>query len=229
MKIFNFGLDIEPGKYKYKNECFDKLVAKFAPQKETYYTVEFLDGDLEKCDAVAFNSAKKLDLVLIDLEKIENRILRCEDVEEKNTLRKAQELLEKEMLLCDSDLPEQARNVFRQLQLVTNKPCLGLDKVENVNDLISALIDKSGILLFFTAGKKEVRIWDIKKGESILEAAGRIHSDLKRGFIKAEVTRAADLDKFFNMAEARSKGLVQVVDKDYIMQENDIIEIRFSV
>jgi len=62
-----------------------------------------------------------------------------------------------------------------------------------------------------------------------LEAAGKIHSDLKRGFIKAEVVNCRDLDNFFNWAEAKSKGFVKIVGKDYIMQENDIIEIRFNV
>ena len=65
--------------------------------------------------------------------------------------------------------------------------------------------------------------------ENALEAAGKIHSDLKRGFIKAEVTNCRDLDSFFNMAEARSRGFVKIVGKDYIVQKGDIIEIRFNV
>ena len=69
----------------------------------------------------------------------------------------------------------------------------------------------------------------MKKGEIVLEAAGKIHSDLKRGFIKAEVVNCKDLDNFFNMAEAKAKGLVKLVDRDYVMRENDIIEIRFNV
>jgi len=95
--------------------------------------------------------------------------------------------------------------------------------------LIEKLISKAGILLFFTAGKKEVHVWNVDKGESILEAAGKIHSDLKRGFIKAEITNCKDLDSFFNMAEARSRGLVKIVDRDYIVEEGDIVDIRFNV
>ena len=95
--------------------------------------------------------------------------------------------------------------------------------------MIKKLIDKSGIVLFFTVSKKEVHVWSVNKGENVLEAAGKIHSDLKRGFIKAEVTNACDLDSFFNMAEARSRGFVKVVDKDYIVREADVIEIRFNV
>ncbi|MFA7676796.1 MAG: DUF933 domain-containing protein [Candidatus Omnitrophota bacterium] len=229
MKIFSFGLDIEPGKYKYKGECFDKLVEKFSPQKETPFTVEFINDDIDKCDAVVFSKAKRLDLVLIDLEKIENRLEKDIPSQEKAALEKAQSLLEQEKALCEGGfLPEQ-ENIFRTLQLVTIKPSLEKEEALDMGVLIQEVIAKSGLLLFFTAGKKEVHTWAVKKEETILEAAGKIHSDLKRGFIKGDVVNCSELDNFFNMAEARSKGLMKVVGRDYIMQENDIIEIRFSV
>lgn len=229
MKIFNFGLDIEPGKYKYKCPCFDKLTGKFSPQKASPYPVEFIDSDIEGADGIVFNTAKKLDLVLIDLEKIEKRLSRTEDGKEKAFLSQAQEILEKEILLCDSEFSEEEENILKALRAVTYKPLVGKERVENINELIKEVFDKAGMLLFFTAGKKEVHAWSVKKGDSALEAAGKIHSDLKRGFIKAEITNCRDLDNFFNIAEAKARGFVKVVDRDYVVQENDIIEIRFSV
>jgi len=113
--------------------------------------------------------------------------------------------------------------------LVTSKPCLGVNEVSDTNELIKELINKAGVLLFFTAGKKEVHVWSVEKGENILEAAGKIHSDLKRGFIKADIANCKDLDSFFNMAEAKSRGFVKIVNRDYIVEEGDIIEIRFNV
>ncbi len=229
MKIFNFGLDIEPGKYKYKSNEFEKLVEKFSPQKVSPYSVEFVDIEAETADAIVFDINKKIDLILIDLEKIEKRLLRSEDEGEKELLARSQKALEEEKLLCDIEFSAQEAQTLTMLQLVTYKPCLGEEKCDKVNELIEKVIDSAGILLFFTAGKKEVRAWSIKKGESVLEAAGKIHSDLKRGFIKADIVKACDLDSFFNMAEARAKGFVKIVDRDYIVQEGDVIEIRFSV
>lgn len=229
MKIFNLGLEIEPGKYKYKLEWADKLIEKFSPQKISLYSVEFVDSEPELADAIVFEQSKKLDLVVIDLEKIEKRILKTEDEVEKATLFKAQNFLEEEKLLCDGEFTSDEVETFKLLQLVTSKPCLGVNEVSDTNELIKELINKAGVLLFFTAGKKEVHVWSVEKGENILEAAGKIHSDLKRGFIKADIANCKDLDSFFNMAEAKSRGFVKIVNRDYIVEEGDIIEIRFNV
>ena len=229
MKIFNLGLEIEPGKHKYKTSCFDKLVEKFDPKKSVAYSAEFVDAEPERADAIVFAAAKRLDFILIDLDKVEKRLLRSQDQGEKDTLIKAQKMLEKETLLCDAGFSPQETEALKLLQLVTIKPSVEVESLDSLDELIKAVIEKSGIILFFTAGKKEVHAWSITKGENILEAAGKIHSDLKRGFIKGDVVEAKNLDNFFNMAEARSRGFVKVVDKDYVMQANDIIEIRFSV
>ncbi|MCK5288425.1 MAG: DUF933 domain-containing protein, partial [Candidatus Omnitrophica bacterium] len=196
MKIFNLGLKIEPGKYKYKCDNFDKLVLKFAPQKITPYSVEFIETDLEKCDAIVFDIEKKLDLIVIDLDKIEKRILKTEDEKEKQILNKALGKLEEESLLCDLDFTEEESMILKTLQLVTYKPSIEKSNVEDINCLIKEVLKKAEIILFFTAGKKEVHAWSLEKGSSILEAAGKIHSDLKRGFIRADVVNCSELDNF---------------------------------
>ena len=231
MKIFNLGLDIEPGKHNYKSEEFKKLVEKFSSQKVSPYSVEFIDTEAEAADAIVFNINKRIDLILIDLEKIEKRLLKSEDEKEKELLAGVQKALEEEKLLCDIEFSAEEAEILKGLQLITYKPCLGVvsPKIDKPDELIKKVIAQAGMLLFFTTGKKEIRAWSLKKGESVLEAAGKIHSDLKRGFIKADITKICDLDSFFNMAEARAKGFVKIVDRDYIVQENDIIEIRFNV
>jgi len=229
MKIAAFGLEIQPGKYKYTCECFEKLVKKFSPKKETPYTVECVGDDYVKADAIVFDSNKKLDFIFLDLEKIENRLLRTGDAQETVFLKKCQEILEKEILLCEQQFTAEEKAFMKNISPVTYKPCLGLPAVESMNKLIEELIRKAGITLFFTAGEKEVHAWEVARGSTIVEAAGKIHTDLARGFIKGEVTQCKDLDKFFNMAEARAKGFVKVVDKNYIMEEGNIIEIKFSV
>ncbi|MCF7870383.1 MAG: DUF933 domain-containing protein, partial [Candidatus Omnitrophica bacterium] len=122
---------------------------------------------------------------------------------------------------------------LKNIQLVSLKPIVIKDNFQGEEQQIQALIkevlDAAGRILFFTASNKEVKAWDLKEGKTILEAAGRIHSDLMRGFIRAEVVNCKNLEDFYNMAEAKSKGLVQTVGKDYVVQAGDIIYVKFSV
>jgi ribosome-binding ATPase YchF (GTP1/OBG family) len=229
VKIANFGLDIVPGKQKYTCECFEKLVKKFSPKKISPYIVEFIGEDYAKADAVVFDANKKLDFIFIDLEKIEGREQRTTDAKEKEFLKKITGILEKENLLCDQEFSEEEKNFLKNIMPATFKPCVGKTGVSDINELISEILKKSETLLFFTAGEKEVHAWEVKKGSTIVEAAGKIHSDLARGFIKGEVIECKDLDNFFNLAEARARGFAKSVDRDYIMQEGNIIEIKFSV
>ena len=82
---------------------------------------------------------------------------------------------------------------------------------------------------FLTAGEPEVRAWTIKKGTKAPQAAGKIHSDIERGFIKAEVVSYKDLMECGSMNAAKEKGVVRMEGKDYIMQDGDIVLFRFNV
>ena len=82
---------------------------------------------------------------------------------------------------------------------------------------------------FLTAGEPEVRAWTIKKGTKAPAAAGKIHSDIERGFIRAEIVSYNDLIKEGSMLAAKEKGLVRSEGKDYIMQDGDIVLFRFNV
>lgn len=229
MKIASFGLNIAPGKYKYNTDYFDKLVEKFSPQKVSPFNVEFIGEDLDKADAVVYNPDKKFDFLFIDIDKVDRRLSRVESGQEKDVLEKAARFLEKQVLLSEADFSAQEKEILKPLAFVTYKPCVGKAAADDMNSLIGEVIDKAGLLLFFTAGKKEVHAWDIKKGQTALDAAARIHSDLARGFIKADVVNSSQLDNFFNIQEAKSRGFMKLVDRDYVMQDADIIEVRFNV
>ena len=99
----------------------------------------------------------------------------------------------------------------------------GLDKV------IKKSYDLLGLMSFLTAGEPEVRAWTIKKGTKAPQAAGKIHSDIERGFIKAEVISFDELMKCGSMVTAKEKGLVRQEGKDYIMQDGDIVLFKFNV
>lgn len=99
----------------------------------------------------------------------------------------------------------------------------GLDK------LIKACYKLLGLISFLTAGEPEVRAWTIKNGTKAPQAAGKIHSDIERGFIKAEVISYEDLIKCGTLANAKEKGLVRSEGKEYIMQDGDVVLFRFNV
>ncbi len=105
---------------------------------------------------------------------------------------------------------------------------LGL-KESGLEKLIAASYDLLGLLSFLTSGEDETRAWTIKKGTKAPQAAGKIHSDFERGFIRAEVVNYQDLLDCGAYAAAREKGLVRLEGKDYVVQDGDVILFRFNV
>jgi hypothetical protein len=89
-----------------------------------------------------------------------------------------------------------------------------------------ALLD---LITFFTAGKKEVRAWTVRRGSTAPQAAGKIHSDFERGFIRAETMRWTDLVEFGSEAAVRAKGRLRSEGKEYVVQDGDVIHFRFNV
>jgi GTP-binding protein YchF len=98
-----------------------------------------------------------------------------------------------------------------------------------LNQLIRLGFKTLGLQTYLTAGPKEARAWTIPVGATAPEAAGVIHSDFQRGFIKAEIVSFDDLMDAGSMAEAKSRGKVRMEGKDYVMQDGDVVEFRFNV
>ncbi|MDI3548549.1 MAG: ribosome-binding ATPase [Halanaerobiales bacterium] len=99
----------------------------------------------------------------------------------------------------------------------------GLDRV------IRAGYDLLGLITFFTAGEREVRAWTVRRGSTAPEAAGKVHSDMQRGFIRAEVVSFDDLLRAGSIGKVREEGLLRLEGKDYLIQDGDICYFRFNV
>ncbi|MGD9721911.1 MAG: DUF933 domain-containing protein [Pirellulales bacterium] len=97
------------------------------------------------------------------------------------------------------------------------------------DELLRTLLDASGQMLYFTAGEKEVRTWMLRQGGTALEAAANIHTDLARGFIRAEVMQCGDLIRLGSEREIKAQNLLRQEPKDYVIRDGDILNIRFSV
>lgn len=102
-------------------------------------------------------------------------------------------------------------------------------ETSGVDQLIKSAYHLLGLMSFLTAGEKEVRAWTIPQGTRAQTAAGTIHSDIERGFIRAEIVSYKELIAAGSYAAAREKGLLRLEGKDYIMQEGDVVHFRFNV
>jgi ribosome-binding ATPase YchF (GTP1/OBG family) len=98
-----------------------------------------------------------------------------------------------------------------------------------LEEVVRRLSDALGLISFFTAGDKETRAWSLRGGQSALEAAATIHSDIARGFIRAEVIRWNDLVEAGSHAEAAKRGLQRLEGKAYEVQDGDVLNVRFNV
>ena len=124
--------------------------------------------------------------------------------------------LEMELTQLDSDAAEGFRAEFG----ITES---GLDRI------IKLSYELLGLISFFTIASDEVKAWSIQKGTTALKAAGKIHSDMERGFIRAEVISYDDLMKCGSLSEAHKKGLLRLEGKSYIVQDGDVITFLFNV
>jgi ribosome-binding ATPase YchF (GTP1/OBG family) len=97
------------------------------------------------------------------------------------------------------------------------------------DQVLRTILDASGQMLYFTAGEKEVRTWMLRQGGTALEAADNIHSDLARGFIRAETIRCEDLIRLGSEREVKANNLVRQEPRDYVVRDGDILNIKFSV
>lgn len=123
----------------------------------------------------------------------------------------------------ESELAELDEAEAREMLESTGQEEAGLDKLARVG------FDTLGLQTYLTAGPKESRAWTIPKGATAPEAAGVIHTDFQKGFIKAEVVSFDDLDANGSMAAAKSAGKVRMEGKEYVMVDGDVVEFRFNV
>ena len=115
-----------------------------------------------------------------------------------------------------TDLPEEEAAAFR-------------DGPPALDEVVRRLFEALGLITFFTAGEKEARGWTLHGGQTALEAAGTIHTDIARGFIRCEVVRWGDLVESGSYAEAARRGLQRLEGKTYQVQDGDVLTVRFNV
>ena len=124
MKIAISGLDLEEGKLKYEDPLFSGLVEKYKPAKQAPYYFELLLADFQAADAIAITKDSILDLLILDMEKLENRLTRAEDDEEKAVLKRCLEILENEKPVCDLTIDKNEKAILTTISPLSFKPTL---------------------------------------------------------------------------------------------------------
>jgi hypothetical protein len=230
MKIAYRGLDLPEGKTKFNDEVFIGLAEKFQPDKLSPYYFEWLPADYEAADIIAISDEHLLELLILDMEKIEGRLSRTEDAAEKAVLERCLAQLENEKPICDMDLDEAGRAVVSGLRLLSFTPTLVYgDTSPDADAVCREGMEKAGMMFFYTVGKQEVHAWLVQKDTNAVTCAGKIHSDLARGFIKAELVSCEDMMTVHNMQAARTANLTRLVDREFVIPRNSILDIRFNV
>ena len=229
MIISYTGIELPEGKIKYDDPILNALAEKDSPKKVSPMFFEFLKEDFSHSFAIVIPKSNILDLLILDMEKIETRLSRSASDTEITILNKCMINLEKEIPLCDVEFDESEKDLLKELAPFSLKPVAVIKENEDVNTIIQLAIEKANHMFFYTSGPKESHAWFVLQGTEIISCAGKIHSDLERGFIKGDVVSFEDYLDHHNFNECKSKGVSKTVEKDYIVKPNEIIEIRFNV
>ncbi len=210
-------------KYEFEVEVFEK-VKKVLEEGKSARTINFTEEEQEIVKDAYLLTTKPIiyianiseeQILTADTDKYVNEVKEYARTENAKVIPLCVKIEEELSVLEGEDKKE----MLEALGLEES----GLDKV------IKASYDLLGLMSFLTAGKPEVRAWTIKKGTKAPEAAGKIHSDIQRGFIRAEIVSYDDLIREGSMNAVKEKGLLRSEGKDYIMQDGDIVLFRFNV
>lgn len=233
MKIVIFCLpELSPGKCNVKDERLDQVYDIVKSKKETYVQLDLVTEDtVFESDAILVASDAKTDLILKDLEFVETRLERTEEETELAILNKLKSILEKEEFIFKAGLSAEEKETISGYSLFTVRPVILADKAEAEDKftLLSRALKESGYISFFTtAGEKETRAWLIKNGTTAWEAAGVVHSDIQKGFIRAEIIGFQDFINAGGENQAKQAGKLRLESKDYVMQDADWVNFRFN-
>lgn len=234
MKIGIVGIDsISVGKGNIVDKRLDTLEQMFKSAKKVCIQADLVNEKekLVEADGIITPEGSKLDLIINDMEFVESRLERATEELEKNLFLRFKEKLDKEAFLSEVTLSEEEKKLIAGYSLLTIKPVYlakSLEEIEDKNKLLYSAYYHFGYISFFTAGEKDSHAWSVKKGANAWEAAGCIHSDIQKGFIRAEVVAYQDLINDNGLNAAKNNNHLRLENKEYIVQDGDYMVFRFN-
>ena len=232
MKISLSGIQgIVVGKHNVKDPRLDQAHKLVEADKKTYAQVDVVgeEGALE-ADVILTTAEAFPDLLLKDLEFIETRLGRNPPEGEKAALLKLQAQLESGRGMRDAGLTAEEVAAVAAHSFHTNKPVVvaNASELEDPDTLTVRAFKEAGYICFLTVGGKENRAWPIRKAITAWEAAASIHTDLQKGFIRAEVIGFDDFVQAGGETQAKRAGKLRLETKTYVVQDYDVVNFRFS-
>ena len=232
MKLALFGISqIKVGKHNLKDPRLDQADKLVAADKKVQAQVDVLGEDqLLDAHAILASTESKADLILKDLEFVETRLSRGPLDAERIVLEKIKTLLENERFILDSGLTAPELEAVVAHSFITNKPIVvaSAEELQQPENLLLRAFKDAGYICFLTVGGKENRAWPIRKGISAWEAAGTVHTDMQKGFIRAEVISFADFIETGGETQAKRAGKQRLETKQYVVQDYDLLNFRFN-
>jgi ribosome-binding ATPase YchF (GTP1/OBG family) len=232
MKIALFGVTgIKTGKHNLKDPRLDEAHKLVEADKKSQAQVDVVGQDeLQDADAILASVEGRADLILKDLEFVETRLGRDPQPAERQALEKIKGLLEQEKFVFNSGLAPEDLQAVAAHNFFTAKPVTvaGLADAENPDALLLRAFGEAGYICFLTVGGKENRAWPIRKGITAWEAGGTIHTDIQKGFIRAEIISYADFVAAGGETQAKRAGKMRLETKQYVMQDYDVTNFRFN-
>jgi hypothetical protein len=232
MKIALFGFSaLKPGKHNLKDPRLDQADKLVEADKKTNVQVDVIGEDeLLDADSIIATPESQADLILKDLEFVETRLGRDPQPAERAALEKIQTLLESEQFLFRAGLAAADLQAVAAHHFFSNKPITVAtsDEVQNPEGLLLRAFAEAGYISFLTVGGKENRAWPLRRGATAWEAAGAIHTDIQKGFIRAEIISFADLVEAGGETQAKRAGKQRLETKQYVMQDYDVVNFRFN-
>jgi hypothetical protein len=231
MKLCFFGISGIPlGKHNVKDPRLDQADKLVEATKKTYVQVDVVGAEeVLHADAVAVSHESRPDLILRDLELVETRLGREPPAQERAALLKIQACLEQEHFIRNDGLEVADLQAVAAHAFCTAKPVVVAEPRELAafDEFLVRLLRESGYLSYLTVGGKENRAWLIKQGATAVEAAGVIHTDIQKGFIRAEVISFHDFLQAGGETAAKRAGKLRLETKTYVVQDYDLMNFRF--
>ena len=232
MKIALFGIsEIKLGKHNLKDPRLDQADKLVEADKKAHAQVDVIGEDLLlEADGILALDETKADLILKDLEFVETRLSRDPQPAEQAALKKIQALLESERFLLNSGLSPEDLQAVAAHSFYTNKPITVAPReaLAEPDAVLLRAFAEAGYISFLTVGGKENRAWPIRKGTTAWEAAGTIHTDIQKGFIRAEIISFDDFITAGGETQAKRAGKQRLELKQYVVQDYDLVNFRFT-
>lgn len=232
MKICLFGISgITLGKHNLKDPRLDQADSLVEAEKKTYAQVDVVgEKEMLTADAILTARAALSDLLMKDLDAVETRLGRDPGEAEKVVLQKLAEALMSEKPVSAVGLTPDELKAISAHNFYSNKPVVVAEEgaLAAPEALLVRTFGEGGYISFLTVGGKENRAWPIRAGATAWEAAGTIHTDIQKGFIRAEITGFADFIEAGGETQAKRAGKQRLELKTYVMQDYDVVNFRFN-